>query len=380
MRVLHLGKFYPPHHGGIETHLKTLCEGLSRHVTVEVLVANDEPRETVEMFNGVAVQRLRELMRLAAAPICPALIRHIRNSRADLIHLHAPNPFAAVALMMSGNRAPLVISWHSDIVRQRFARTVFASFERQIVRGSAALIASSPEYIASSPILARNRDHCHVIPHGVRADDYRDPQTETIAYLRNRYGQRIVLAVGRLVYYKGFEYLIRAMRRIEGHLLIVGEGPRRHSLEREATLARLGGCITFLGALSASDLIACYHAADIFVLPSIARSEAFGIVQLEAMACGKPVINTRIDSGVPFVSVNGETGLTVAPGSSDALAIAINTLLESPELRVRYGTAAARRVREHFSFDMMVSRTFDLYERLLDGNARTYLSARQVGH
>ncbi len=315
MRVLHLGKFYPPHRGGIETYLEALCEGLSQNIAVEALVANDEPREIVETTNGVAVRRLRELMRFAAAPICPALVGHIRSSRADLIHLHAPNPFAAMALMMSGNRAPLVIGWHSDIVRQKFARAAFANFERATVRRSVALIASSPGYITSSPILAQNRDRCHTIPYGIRAVDYAVPRMETVAYLRNRYGQRIVLAVGRLVYYKGFEYLICAMRRIEGHLLIVGEGPRRRSLEREAALARLGGRVTFLGALSSSDLIACYHAADVFVLPSIARSEAFGIVQLEAMACGKPVVNTRINSGVPFVSIDGETGMTVAPES-----------------------------------------------------------------
>lgn len=381
MRVLHLGKFYPPHRGGIETHLKALSEGLSKKgVAVEVFAANDEPHESVEAIDGVVVRRLHEFIRLAGAPICPALGARIRQAEADLIHLHMPNPAAAIALLISGNRAPTVISWHSDIVRQRFMRFGFAPFEREIVRRSRVLIASSPDYVASSAVLRRNRERCQVIPYGIRAQEYEAANAVTVANLRRRYGTRILLTVGRLVYYKCYEYLIRAMRHIDSHLLIVGTGPRRRSLEREAAAARLGGQVTFLGDLPAADLIACYHAAEVFVLPSVARSEAFGIVQLEAMACGRPVVNTRIDSGVPFVSIDGETGITVAPASPEALAHAINRLLDDPALRANYGAAAVRRVSEHFRVETMVDRTLDLYQRVLDESVRDDCSAEQVGH
>jgi rhamnosyl/mannosyltransferase len=381
VRVLHLGKFYPPHRGGIETHLKALCEGLGeRGVVVEVLVANDQARASVEMINGILVWRLHETARLAGAPICPALVRRIRATEADLIHLHMPNPFAALAVLLSGKQTPMVISWHSDIVRQRFGRIEFAPFERATVKRSRALIASSPNYVRSSAVLSRNREHCEVIPYGIRAEDYQKANAITVANLRGRYGGRIVLTVGRLVDYKGFAHLIRAMRDIGGHLLIAGTGPRRRCLERETAAARLGGRVTFLGELPVADLIACYHAAEVFVLPSVARSEAFGIVQLEAMACGRPVVNTRIDSGAPFVSIDGETGITVAPGSATALAKAINRLLDNPELRASYGAAAARRVREYFGLEAMVERTLSLYQRVLDGSPRDDCSGEQVAH
>ncbi|MGH7880616.1 MAG: glycosyltransferase, partial [Candidatus Binataceae bacterium] len=175
----------------------------------------------------------------------------------------------------------------------------------------------------------------------------------------------IVLGVGRLVYYKGFEHLIRAMARVAGHLLIVGEGPRHLQLERAARVAGVGARVSFLGDLSRDELIATYHAADVFVLPAVARSEAFGIVQLEAMACGRPVVNTRVASGVPFVSIDSETGITVEPGAPEALSAALNLLLDDPELRARYGAAGAQRVRDHFDLATMLDRTLALYRQIL---------------
>jgi len=366
VRVLHLGKFYPPHRGGIESHLQTLCEGLATSLAVEVVVANGSPRDVTDMINGVSVRRLAQRALLSSAPICPSLINYLRQSPADLIHLHTPNPFAMLALLLSGNRAPLVISWHSDIVRQRLAYRVFAPIERALLRRAVAIITSSAEYLASSPVLRDFRERCVVIPYGICPRDFVSPDSTKVAHARVNYGSRIVLAVGRFVYYKGFADLIRAMRTVDAMLLLAGAGPLLRRLERVAEAAGVVDKVVFLGELAPADLIACYHAADLFVLPAIARSEAFGIVQVEAMAAGLPVVNTSIDSGVPAVSLDGLTGITVAPRAPDSLASAINRLLSDPALRARYGDSGRRRVREHFDAATMVARTLVLYQRVLE--------------
>jgi rhamnosyl/mannosyltransferase len=160
-------------------------------------------------------------------------------------------------------------------------------------------------------------------------------------------------------------HLIDAMRSIDGHLLIVGEGHLREELEKQARAQQVSAKISFLGEVHNHDIVPYYHAADVFALASIARSEAFGIVQLEAMACGKPVVNTNLDSGVPCVSLAGQTGLTVPPGDSAALAGAINKLLDDAELRNAYGLAARARVEREFDQDVMLDRMVGLYSQLL---------------
>src|SRR5690242_11962994 len=199
------------------------------------------------------------------------------------------------------------------------------------VRHAACCIATPPDYIDTSPILSAVRKRCRVIPYGIRLDRF-VVHRNAIAAIRAKYGPRIVLAVGRLVYYKGFEYLIRAMRQIDGTLILIGDGPLRQGLERAAREMGIGERVVFAGEIHNSRLAPYYHAADVFVLPSIARTEAFGIVQLEAMACGKPIVNTRLDSGVPFVSIDGLSGITVPPRDHVALGRAITVLLDDAEL------------------------------------------------
>jgi glycosyltransferase involved in cell wall biosynthesis len=365
MRVLHLGKFYPPHRGGIESHLEALCRELTKTITVNVIVANETHRLTTDVMDGVKIRRLPRLISLASTPVCLTMPREIRRADADIIHLHLPNPFAAMAYLMSGHQGRLVITWHSDIVRQQTIARMLGPLDDALLRRASALIASSPNYVDSSPILSRNRELCRVIPFGIDAEAFRPRDADIAAKIRNRYGSRIALAVGRMVYYKGFEYLIHAMGTVRGHLLLVGDGPQQAQLERQAFDAGVSERITFLGSVSQDEVVGYYNAADVFVMPSIARSEAFGIAQLEAMACGKPVINTRLMSGVPFVSIDGVTGITVAPKNSDQIAAAINLLLDDRELREKYGAAAARRTREEFSIKRMVKRTLELYREVI---------------
>jgi rhamnosyl/mannosyltransferase len=365
LKVVQVGKYYPPHVGGIETHLQALCEGLKESHDVRVFVAGDRRRDVDALVNGIAVNRLGIQFKIAGAPVCPTMPWKIRRAGADLVHIHLPNPAGVLALLASGYRGPLVATWHSDVVRQRRLAKMFEPIQHRFLANCDAIIATSPNYVESSPDLSRLRKRTTVIPYGIAVEEFRDPPAASLAIRRERSGP-LLIAVGRLVYYKGFEYLIRAMTQIDATLLLIGDGPLRHSLESAAHQAGVASRVEFLGEMQPRDVVPYYHAADLFVLPSIARSEAFGIVQLEAMACGKPVVNTNLNSGVPFASRDGVTGITVEPANVDALARAINRLLADQQLRIAYGEAARRRVQSEFTIDAMVQRTRDLYQAVLN--------------
>ncbi|MGA7764367.1 MAG: glycosyltransferase, partial [Candidatus Binataceae bacterium] len=329
-KVLHVGKFYPPHFGGMESHLQTLCEELCKSIEVEVLVASDRWRSERSMQSGVKVARLATALMLHGTPIVPLMARAMRRARPDVVHLHFPNPMAALACVMSRLDVPIVVTWHSDVVRQRRAAAAFAPLLSLLLRRCAAIIVGSTVYIETSTVLSARRKLCHVIPFGIRAKDFEHPDAARVAEVRRRYGERIVLGVGRLIYYKGFETLVGAMADVRATALIAGDGPLSGALAAEVARLGVADRVVLLGRVNDADLKAYYHACDVFALPSVERSEAFGIVQLEAMACGKPVVNTRLDSAVPHVSLDGLTGLTVPPGDRAALAAALNALLDDP--------------------------------------------------
>jgi glycosyltransferase involved in cell wall biosynthesis len=366
LRVLQIGKYFAPSHGGIESHLRDLCSELRKSVDLKVIVANHGLRRDRETVDGIDVIRLGRLMTLASAPICPAMINAIRREHADIVHLHLPNPAAAIACLLARPAGALVITWHSDVVRQRRLVRLYQPLERMLLKRCAAIVAASPAYIAGSPVLREHADRCRLIPYGIDAGQFAEDRVDhsLVEKLRQRFGPRIILAVGRLVYYKGIKFLIQAMAKVDARLVIIGEGPLRAELERQAAINGISDRVIFLGQVD-HNLTSYYHASDVLALPSCERSEAFGIVQLEAMACGKPVVNTQIDSGVPYASLDGVTGFTVEPRSSDAMAAALNRLLDNPDLRRRMGRAARDRVVNEFGIREMAARTLDLYSSVL---------------
>jgi glycosyltransferase involved in cell wall biosynthesis len=234
LKVLHVGKFYPPHMGGIETHLRALCQELATKLDLRVIVANDGNTFVEECMDGVAVARVPTRLTLASTPLCPEMIRRIGRSDADIVHIHLPNPMAVMAFLASGHRGRLVVTYHSDTVRQKILGTLFEPFLNKLLARSSAIIATSPDYRRTSPVLARYLDRCHVIPYGIAVEEFEQCDQSAVAKLRQQYGSRLVISVGRLVYYKGFEYLIRAMAQVQGKLLIVGDGPLRGKLEQLA--------------------------------------------------------------------------------------------------------------------------------------------------
>jgi glycosyltransferase involved in cell wall biosynthesis len=365
--ILHIGKFYPPHHGGMETHVHDLAVRQAGRADVNVIVANNHCKHEKCVIEGVSVARVARMGTLASMPICPGMTGEIRKTPTDLAHIHVPNPGAAAAFLLSGHQGRVVITHHADTVGRKILRRLSDPFVRKLMERADCIIVTSRRYLESSTELSDYRDKCRVVPLGIDPGVARCSDTGLIAQLRQRLGERVVLAVGRLVPYKGFDILIRAMKNADAHLVLIGSGPERGSLSALVTAAGVAQKVTMLGRVE--DVRPYFAAAAVFVLPSITRAEAFGLVQLEAMAAGLPVVNTDVDSGVPEVSVNGVTGITVAPGDADALSRAMTTLLDGLELRRQMGRAAQERVNSEFTSDLMAARISAIYSNALGREA-----------
>ncbi|MDE2506491.1 MAG: glycosyltransferase [Planctomycetota bacterium] len=380
LRVCHLGKHYPPAAGGIETHVRVLSRAQADlgH-TVEVLCLNHERGPTVHERDGdVAVTRFAPAASFAKIAFSPALVAALARIEADVVHVHAPNPTMLLALLQARPRAAVVATYHSDVVRQKLRGALFRPLERLAYRRVQAIVSDSPNYAAGSTFLRAYADRIHVVPIGIDLQPYLDPSPAHLAeaaQIRERFARRgpVWLAVGRLVYYKGFVHAIRALTRVPGTLLLVGRGPDEPELRAEALKVGVADRVEFIGALPHYlDITPYYYAADALWFPSNARSESFGLVQVEAMACGLPVINTHIPhSGVSWVSPHEQTGLTVPMNDPLAIADAAARLLHEPGLRARLAEAARRRAVDRFDHSLMAERSLEIYQAVLRRAAAT---------
>jgi rhamnosyl/mannosyltransferase len=369
-RILHIYKdYFPPVRGGIENTINLMARRSLTEFDVSVVVCAGSLPEGEEIIDGVRVVRVREWRRVWSAPIAPRLTRVLAEEArgADLLHFHHPNPTGDVAYLAAGVRKPYVITYHSDIVRQRAAMAAYRFVQERMMRAAAVIMPTSPNYIESSPWLRRHRDKCRVVPLGIEIERFE--RTPAVAArsreIRGRLGSPLVLFVGRLRYYKGLHFLVRAMRDVHASLVIIGSGPERERLEQQAAAEGVAAQVHFLGELDDVETVAHLHAADVFCLPSHLRSEAFGICQIEAMACGLPVVSTALDTGVPFVNQHGVTGLMVPPANPRALAEALNQLLGDENLRRQLGQQAQQRARTVFSADAMCARLHAVYAEVL---------------
>ena len=355
----------------MEATVWALTEGLNAAgVATDVLCANRRAvTEHGRAAAGYEVVRAASLGLLLSTSMAPALVGQLRRMAAgrDIIHVHMPDPMAALALRLVQPRARLVVHWHSDIVRQRFARHLYGPLQTWLLDRADAIIATSSAYADSSPALQRWRAKVSVIPIGIEAAA--PPATARVAALRASFpGKKIVFALGRMSYYKGFDVLIEAAARLPEDcvVLIGGAG---ELLERHRVLAAAlpgGGRVQMLGPVADDELATYFAAADVFCLPSVARSEAFGVVMLEAMALGKPLVATEIaGSGVPWVNQHGLTGLNVPVSSPEALAGALTSIVHNPGLAQIFGQAARKRYEDEFTATLMTRRTIDFYQRLM---------------
>jgi glycosyltransferase involved in cell wall biosynthesis len=299
-------------------------------------------------------------------PFCPTMPLHMRRVPYDVIHIHLPCPMAVMAYLVAQPKAPLIVGYHNDIVQQRILLKLYAPFLYATLRRATRILVSSADYRDTSLMLAEFRHKCTVIPYGIELDcfDLLPQMTSHVRTLRATYPGPIVSFVGRICYYKGLEYLIPAMGEVTANLLIVGVGPLESVMRRLARRHGVADRVHFVGAVTDSELAAYYHASDILALPSTYRSEAFGLVQLQAQACRRPVISTNLP-GVSTVNVHEHTGLIVPPRSLRALAESINRLLADEGLRRRMGEAGRRQVEDQYQAATMAQRIRGVYEEAL---------------
>ena len=367
MRILHAGKFYAPVSGGIETVLATLCEATADRWEVRAVVAN-QGRETVrERRHGVEVVRVGTLARALSVSLSPGLARELWGQPADCVVLHEPNPLAGTLLAIHRPAGRLIVWHHSDIVRPAWANPTYGRLQRAMYRRADCVIVAAPP-LAEHSTAVRAARRVEVIPYGVADPGLEsaslDPAGEVAGALA-RLPEPRVLYVGRLVYYKGLDVLLRATAQTGGGLAIVGEGPLDGALRRQIARLRLGDRVALLGRCSDAEVRALYQSSDVFVLPSTVRTEAFGLVQVEAMLSGVPVISTDLPTGVPWVNEHGVTGLVVPPGDAGALARALKRLLDDPPLRAKLGDAARERARARFGPARMVERFVEVVESVV---------------
>jgi rhamnosyl/mannosyltransferase len=367
MHILQIYKDYFPVLGGIENHVRDLSEALAargHHVTV--LVTSLDRRTTIEQPQPrLTVIKAARSMHLASTPLSLAMLKIARSLRPDLVHLHFPYPPGDLAALALPSGTPLVVTYHSDIVRQRALLQAYRPLLELTLRRAARILPTSPNYLVSSPFLRRHAARCAVAPLGIDADRFARADPRRVAAIRARYDAPLALFVGRLRYYKGLHVLLDAMPSVRGELLIGGGGPERERLERQAMQLGIAERVHFLGDIPDDELPTLFHAADVFVMPAHLRAEALGLAQIEALASGLPCISTELGTGTSFVNRHGETGLVVSPADAPALAAALNTLLANPELRRRFGAAGRRRVAALFTRAQMVGSVEAIYRDVL---------------
>ncbi|WP_218814782.1 glycosyltransferase [Rickettsiella endosymbiont of Dermanyssus gallinae] len=374
-RILHLGKFSHWHMGGIETAVDNLLQGLSPFFQLLKMAANNSFRtEIIEQLNylEVSVPLVGLLARTPFCPTMPYLIKKLQQRyQFSIVHLHLPNPMAHFASEVLPDSVKRIVSWHSDVIHQKHLLRVYQPWINRLLNKASALIVSTA-YLAESSrqlAVARRRNIIQVIPYGITLDYFiAYKYKEKINIIRQKFLNRfIVFALGRHVSYKGFYYLIAAMAQLSPNLILLlgGEGPLTQVLKEQAKKLKLEKQVFFLGEVKKEDLPAYYHACDVFCLPSIEKNEAFGIVQLEAMACAKPVISCDLANYTHRVNQDGLTGLVVPPRSPALLAKAIERFYHEPCLCQTLGEAAYAYAKENFTNQLMIDRTRALYEKIL---------------
>lgn len=370
LKILEVNKAYFPHIGGIETLVKQYSEELGQFDTqVRTLVCCDNRGGSIrERVNGVPVIRAANFGTYFSCPISTQFVKQFRrlSQKADVIHIHMPFPLADFAMLLSGFKGKVVLSWHSDIVKQKKLLTLYKPLLKYLLNRADMIFVATEGHIDGSDFLPEYREKCRILPYGITVEDYLNIDRKPILTEKLTDKNSVkVFFTGRLVYYKGVDVLLKAFRLVNGcELFIAGTGELEAELKAYAKEHNMDDKVHFLGFLPDDELKQAYADCDIFVLPSVAKSEAFGIVQLEAMVYGKPVINTLLPSGVPHVSIHQKTGLTVPPSDFESLSAAILALARNRELREEYGKNAADRVMENFNEKDVIRK---LYEYLSEG-------------
>jgi len=367
LKVLHFYRtYYPDSFGGIEQVIRQLAVGTGRlGVQNSVLSLSRNPEPAVMEFEGHQIYRSKLNFEVASTGFSWQAISQFQElaAAADLIHYHFPWPFTDVVHFLSRVKKPTVLTYHSDIVRQKNLLKLYTPLKHQFLKDVTRIVATSPNYSATSPVLERYKDKTEVITLGLDKAIYPVPDQSLLESWRQQVGQGFFLFVGILRYYKGLHILLDAVAGTNIPVVIVGDGPEELELKAQAQKLGLYN-VKFLGALPEPDKVALLQLCLALACPSHLRSEAFGISLLEAAMFGKPMISSEIGTGTTYINVANQTGLVVPPSDAMALRDAMQTLLAQPELATQMGRAAEQRFQDLFTAERMAENYMQLYQRI----------------
>ena len=375
MKVLHFYRtYYPDTFGGVEQVIRQMAVGTTRlGVENEVLtLTRDTDRPLIE-FEGHKVHRAHLNFEIASTGFSwSALSRFVELAKqADVVHYHFPWPFMDIAHFLGRVKTPSVVTYHSDIVRQKYLLKLYAPLKHQFLRDVNRIVATSPNYLATSPTLGLYKDKTEVITYGLDNSIYPVPSAELLDKWRQKVGENFFLFVGMLRYYKGLHILLEAAAGTNIPIVIVGDGPEEIELKRQAEKLQLKN-VHFLGALPEPDKVALLTLCFALAFPSHLRSEAFGISLLEGAMYGKPMISSEIGTGTTYINVAGQTGLVVPPSDPAAFRLAMEYLLAHPQEAAEMGKNARQRYLDLFTAEKMAGHYARLYQEVIDEDQRKH--------
>jgi len=370
MKILQFGKAYPPANlGGVEVVIQLLTEGLNDNdIVCDALGVNDNAEYVEEKYKRGTIYRSKLITKKFSTLFSFQVInilKRIQNNY-DILHIHSPDPMAAIALFLTRPKVPIILQWHSDILRQRFFLFFYKPLLIWLMRKSSVIIATSPNYIKGSKILKQFSDKCQVVPIGIniRQSD-EELEDNRFLFLKDR---NIIFSLGRLAYYKGFEYLIEAAALLPSDSIIViaGEGEERDKLEKIIKDNKLENKVLLPGKITDSEKDFLFKSSKIFVLSSIFKTEAYAIVQVEALSYGLPIVSTKIlGSGVDWVNLDNITGITVPIMNSVEIGNAINKILNDEDLHHKFSKNAVLRYKSELTRNHMIEKVVSIYKETL---------------
>lgn len=372
MKVLHIGKYYPPFFGGVEKVNFDLVEGLYEKGCIsDVLCFNHVKGNNFDTNKSQKIFRSAVLFKIAGQPISISFFKVYKKIRNNykIIHLHLPNPLASIGVLIFKSKSKIILHWHNDIIKQKLLLFLYKPFQFLLLKKADAIFITSPQYVKGSPYLKNFENKCYVIPIGVSKNDI-EVNENKLKIIKNKYkNKKIVFSVGRLSKYKGYEYLVKASINIQDNviILIAGIGEEEKHLKNLICKNKIENKVHLLGKVPFNELGSYYELCDVFCMSSISKNEGFGIAQIEAMLFKKPIITTNIPgSGIAYGNIDKETGLVVPIKNSIALAEAITHLVNSKEMSLAFGENGYKRAIQTFSKDNMINKTFEIYLKLCE--------------
>ncbi|MCV2221442.1 glycosyltransferase family 4 protein [Pseudomonas mercuritolerans] len=375
MRVLHFFKTYlPDSFGGIEQVVFQLCEsGVQHGIEAQVLTLSADPTPRVMQLGQHEVHRAKLDIQFASTGFSWSVFKQFRElaAEADVINYHFPWPFMDLVHFASALNKPSVVTYHSDIIRQKHLLKLYRPLMERFLASADRIVAASPNYLHTSDVLQQFQEKTRVITYGLNKAGYPQPDGQRMNRWRQQLGDKFFLFVGVMRYYKGLHILLDALKQADYPTVIVGAGPLELKLRAQAAALGLRN-IHFVGRLDDEDKVALLQLSYAFVFPSHLRSEAFGISLLEGAMYGKPLISSEIGTGTSFINIHNETGLVVPPSNPQAFSEAMRTLWENPERAAAMGVKAEARYRQLFTADVMGRKWTELYQELLAEKALSY--------